>query len=191
MVFVFLMVGVLGIFAGGRLNEVKAQGKCICDDGRGNVIEEQSKCDRTYVPVCDIPGKKCDCLTVPEATEKQAENIAKGLGPAGVGSSLVENIPINIFCENEYEINTALGCMPVELDNFLIKYLPFLFGIFGGTSFLIMVYGFILMATSSGDPKAVQGAKETITSAITGLLVSIFAIFIIRLIILDILKFPT
>jgi hypothetical protein len=53
-----------------------------------------------------------------------------------------------------------------------------------------MVYGFFLMSTSQGDPKVIQGAKETITSAISGLLVSIFAVFLLRLIALDILKIP-
>jgi hypothetical protein len=47
-----------------------------------------------------------------------------------------------------------------------------------------------LIATSSGDEKKVQGAKETITSAITGLLVSIFALFILRLIVVNILHIP-
>jgi glucose uptake protein GlcU len=65
-----------------------------------------------------------------------------------------------------------------------------LFGIAGGISFLLMIYGFILVGTSNGDDKKLQGAKETITSAITGLLVSIFALFIFRLIAVDILKIP-
>ena len=46
------------------------------------------------------------------------------------------------------------------------------------------------MSTSGGDLKKVEGAKETITSAITGLLLSIFALFILRLIAVDILKIP-
>jgi len=87
-------------------------------------------------------------------------------------------------------INTALGCVPVTVSGFMTWLLPFVFGIAGGISFLLMVYGFILMSTSGGDPKAVQGAQETVTSAITGLLVSIFAIFILRLITVNILHIP-
>lgn len=92
-------------------------------------------------------------------------------------------------CSNN-EINTALGCIPVEMTKFIPWLSKFIFGITGGIAFLMMVYGFFLMATSSGDPKAVQGAKETVTSAITGLLVSIFGMFILRLIALNILKIP-
>jgi len=87
-------------------------------------------------------------------------------------------------------VNTALGCIPVEIGAFVQWLLPTLFGISGGIAFLLMIYGFILMTTSNGDPKAVQGAKETITSAIIGLLISIFAIFLLRLISIDILHIP-
>lgn len=87
-------------------------------------------------------------------------------------------------------VSTSLGCIPVEADKFVAWLLPFVFGIAGGISFLLMVYGFFLMTTSSGDPKAIQGAQETITSAITGLLICIFALFILRLIAVDILKIP-
>jgi len=53
-----------------------------------------------------------------------------------------------------------------------------------------MIYGFILIATSSGDEKKIQAAKETITSAIIGLLVCIFSVFILRLITVNILQIP-
>ena len=76
------------------------------------------------------------------------------------------------------------------MNAFIEWLLPYLFGIAGGISFLLMIYGFILMGTSQGDPKKVEGAKETVTSAITGLLVCIFAIFILRLIAIDILHIP-
>jgi len=96
------------------------------------------------------------------------------------------------FCSSGSSIgvDTALGCVPVEMGAFVTWLLPKLFGIVGGISFLLMVYGFILMTTSQGDPKAVQGAKETITSAISGLLLSIFGLFILRLIAVDILHIP-
>ena len=46
------------------------------------------------------------------------------------------------------------------------------------------------MSTAGGDPKAAQGAQETVTSAITGLLISIFALFLLRLIAVNILHIP-
>lgn len=87
-------------------------------------------------------------------------------------------------------VDTALGCVPVEIKYFVPWLLKYLFGIAGGIAFLLMVYGFILMTASKGDPKALQGAKETITSAIAGLIISILAIFILRLVTIDILHIP-
>jgi len=95
-----------------------------------------------------------------------------------------------ILCADGLSVDTALGCVPVQMDKFIPWLLKYVFGIAGGIAFLLMVYGFILMTTSKGDPKAIQGARETITSAVIGLLVSIFAIFLLRLITVDILKIP-
>jgi len=94
------------------------------------------------------------------------------------------------FCANSTDIDTALGCIPVEIGPFVSWLSTWIFGVSGMVAFLMMVYGFFLMATSSGDPKAVQGAKETVTSAITGLIVSIFGVFILRLVALNILQIP-
>ncbi len=91
---------------------------------------------------------------------------------------------------NDPRVDTALGCVPVKIGPFIQWLLPKFFSIAGGIAFLLMIYGFILMSTSGGDLKKVEGAKETITSAITGLLLSIFALFILRLIAVDILKIP-
>ena len=108
----------------------------------------------------------------------------------------VNTLAVSPFCAqyeantNDPRIDTALGCIPVRMESFVTWLLPKLFSIIGGISFLLMVYGFILVSTSKGDPKVVQGAKETITSAITGLLVSIFALFILRLVAVDILHIP-
>ena len=112
-----------------------------------------------------------------------------------IGANPASAIAITLnkkFCEQgeNPKVNTALGCIPVRVDQFITWLLPYAFGIAGGISFLLMVYGFILMTISSGDPKIVQGARETISSAIMGLIVSIFAIFIIRLIAVGILKIP-
>lgn len=87
-------------------------------------------------------------------------------------------------------VNTALGCVPVKIEDFAAWLLTFVFGIAGGIAFLLMVYGFILVSTTGGDPKKMQGAQETISSAITGLIVCIFAVFLLRLIAVDILKIP-
>ena len=83
-----------------------------------------------------------------------------------------------------------MGCVPIEITAFINWLTGWIFGIAGGISFLLMVYGFIKLSVSGDDPKAMQGAKETITSAITGLLISIFCGFILRLLLINILHLP-
>lgn len=95
-----------------------------------------------------------------------------------------------ILCDDGVSVNTAFGCVPVELDKFIAWLLPYVFGIGGIIAFILMIVGFIQMTTSQGDPKAIEGGKETITSAVVGLLICILAIFILRLITVNILHIP-
>lgn len=90
----------------------------------------------------------------------------------------------------ETGVSTAFGCIPITASGLANKLLPILFGIAGGISFLRMIFGFIMMATSSGDEKKFIEAKSVVSSAIIGLLVSIFAIFLFRLIFVNILQIP-
>lgn len=96
----------------------------------------------------------------------------------------------NFFCDNGNGIDTGLGCIPYSITGMIRKLLPVLFGISGGIAFLIMVYGFIMVSTSSGDEKKLQEARNIVTSAIVGLLVVIFALFLYRLIVVNILQLP-
>lgn len=115
-----------------------------------------------------------------------------------LGTGIKKAWAVDEFCEStghgagsaSPQVNTALGCVPVKVDEFVEWFLPYLFGIAGGISFLLMVSGFIEMASSGGDPKKVEGAKEKVTAAIMGLIVSIFALFLLKLIAIDILNIP-
>jgi len=146
---------------------------CTCKSVNNANVLVKNNCVSPKVPVMYIDisandGCRCACekVTTP---------------PDRLESSL---------CADLVSVNTAFGCIPVQMDKFIAWLLPYLFGIGGGIAFLLMIYGFIMMTTSNGDPKAVQGAKETITSAVIGLLICIFAIFLLRLITVDILKIP-
>lgn len=145
---------------------------------------------------CGKQGKRCD--TINEKGEGKCVDINTPTSPflPGPGPGMGGGSIVNAFCEGmgpesgNPSINTALGCIPVEPGEFIVWLLPFVFGIAGGIAFLIMVYSFILMTTSAGDPKKIQGAKETMTAAIVGLLLSVFSLFILRLISVNILKIP-
>jgi hypothetical protein len=85
---------------------------------------------------------------------------------------------------------TALGCLPTEPID-LVKWLfPYLLGFGGIAAFGLIVFSGIQILTSAGNPDKIQGAKETITSAVTGLLFIILSLFLLRLIGVDILGLP-
>lgn len=87
-------------------------------------------------------------------------------------------------------VQTALGCIPTEPMD-LVKWLfPYLLGFGGLAAFGLIVFSGFRLMTSSGDPQKIQGAKETITSAVTGLIFIILSLFLLRLIGVDILGLP-
>ena len=130
-------------------------------------VDKKDTCPNSGFP--STKGASCTCQTI------------------GSGSN-------NPFCAidkiPESGVKTAFGCIPIGMNTFIPWVMTWLFGIAGGIAFLLMIYGFILIATSSGDEKKIQAAKETITSAIIGLLVCIFSVFILRLITVNILQIP-
>ncbi len=78
---------------------------------------------------------------------------------------------------------TALGCIPTGSGtDFAASVLKILFAIAGGIAFLLMIYGAFICITSRGDPQKAQACRETITSAIVGLLMLLFALLIVRVI---------
>ena len=95
-----------------------------------------------------------------------------------------------VLC-NETGINTAIGCIPVGEPNDLIGFiLRWAMGIGGGIAFLLILVAGFMIITSQGSPDKIQAGKELLTSAIAGLLLIIFSVFILELIGVDILEIP-
>ena len=90
-------------------------------------------------------------------------------------------------------IDTAIGCIPIGDENgadFIGFLLKWALGIGGGIAFLMMIYaGFIIM-TSTGNPERLQSGRQLLVAAISGLLLLIFALFLLRLIGVRILQIP-
>ena len=72
----------------------------------------------------------------------------------------------------------TLSCIPAIFRN--VVFAAFLFA--GVVALFFIVYAGIRFITSRGDPKAVEGAKQTLTWAIIGLIVIILSFTIINLI---------
>lgn len=146
--------------------------------------------------VCSIP------VTV--GTEENPGEIGEPSGPGIINLGIYDICQGNNECQKcfnsketggEYIYEdggawTALGCIPTEPMD-LVKWLfPYLLGFGGLAAFGLIVFSGFQLMTSSGDPQKIQGAKETITSAVTGLIFIILSLFLLRLIGVDILGLP-
>lgn len=85
-------------------------------------------------------------------------------------------------------VKTALGCLPTSPQAFVDIAIPWAIGLGSGVAFLLGLYGVLMIVISAGNPEKMQAGRELITSAITGLLIIIFAVFILKVVGVDILK---
>jgi hypothetical protein len=85
---------------------------------------------------------------------------------------------------------TALGCIQTDPKQFIGQILGIGVGIGGGIAFLLILFGGFQILMSAGNPEKLNAGKELITSAITGLLIIIFSLFILRLIGFNIFGIP-
>lgn len=93
-------------------------------------------------------------------------------------------------CPNSKDqgIQTAIGCIPITSQEGLVGFfLRWAIGVGGGIAFLLILYAGFQIMTSQGDPNRLKAGQELLTAAISGLIMLIFSIFILRVIGIDIL----
>lgn len=88
------------------------------------------------------------------------------------------------------EIATGLGDICPDPTGLVTFVLNLALGTAGGIALLLVIYGGFKVLTSSGDPKAVMEGRDTITSAIAGLLLILFSVALLRIIGFNILGIP-
>jgi len=95
----------------------------------------------------------------------------------------------NLWCEENKTLNTAIGCIPVlsTKEEFLSFILKWAVGIGGGIAFLLIIYAGFMIMTSAGNPERLKAGQELLTSAISGLILLIFSVVILKIIGIDIL----
>ncbi len=85
---------------------------------------------------------------------------------------------------------TAFGCIKTDPGVFVGEVLRIGIGVGGGIAFLLILFGGFQILTSAGNPEQLAAGRELVTSAITGLLLIIFSVFLLRLIGVNILGIP-
>lgn len=127
-------------------------------------------------------GADCPCQTGLQCgSNGKCQNPSSG----GSGSSAV---PSCTDRQGVQGIPTAIGCIPYGSPEALTSFfLKWALGIGGGIALLLIIYASFVISTSSGDPRRMQGGKELLTSAVAGLMLLIFSIFILRILGVNIL----
>lgn len=94
-----------------------------------------------------------------------------------------------LWCEKNKTLNTAIGCVPIlgTKEEFLSFVLRWAVGIGGGIAFLLIIYAGFMIMTSAGNPERLKAGQELLTSAISGLILLIFSVVILKIIGVDIL----
>lgn len=106
------------------------------------------------------------------------------------GATLAPEIAAKTVYKQCTAVNTALGPIDIDASSFVKSLFGVLLGISGGIAMILIIAAGYTMITSQGDPTKVQGARETITSAVVGLLFIILSLVILEVIGVDLLHIP-
>lgn len=165
---------------------------CETKNGRSGYCAKASACDtdkNDLIPFDQLPSDT-NCVIsgccVPKSDLGDGQftdlcSFAEGEGKEACIECITRDPP---------EIWTAIGCIPSTPNGFIQKLLPLGIGLGGGIAFLLMLFGALQIMTSAGNPEKLNAGKELITSAIVGLLLIIFSVFLLKLIGADILGIP-
>jgi hypothetical protein len=144
----------------------------------GSCADYGGTCVKTSLCISPIKEAYGSCLSGLSCC-KGSLSVGGGGGEEGSG--------VHGDCGEGY-IDTAIGCIPFSNTNeFMGFVLKWAIGVGGGIAFiLILVAGFQII-TSSGNPERLKAGQELLTSALAGLILIIFSVFILRIIGVDIL----
>lgn len=97
-----------------------------------------------------------------------------------------------VACVNANNAYTALGCIITtdQGEGLFTKLFTTGTGIAGVIAFIIILLGGFKILTSAGNPERLTEGKEMVSSAIAGLLMIIFSIFILQVIGVNVLCIP-
>ncbi|MCX6705130.1 MAG: pilin [Candidatus Woesebacteria bacterium] len=134
---------------------------------------------------CEANHSPSDCPT----GYKCGTHCSPSTNPSAPVTDTGKDSQRGIWCDgNEGTLRTAIGCIPVfDQTSFLSTLLTWAVGIGGGIAFLLILYAGFMVMTSAGNPERLKAGQELLTSAISGLILLVFSVFILRFVGIDIL----
>jgi len=144
---------------------VRAQGACSC----GNPPSQPNLC-AVYSDSCAI-GYVARCTGTTSCSCSCVEAVENGTCPGGV--------------------NTAIGCVQLTSISALGNWvLTFAIGLGGGIAFLLTLYAGFMIMSSAGNPDRLKAGQELLTSAIAGVILIVFSVYLLRLLGVNIFRLP-
>lgn len=97
-----------------------------------------------------------------------------------------------LSCAQYGGFQSALGCMPMDrVERFISEgLLAFGISIAGAFCLLCVIYGALLYQFSMGESAKIQKAQKLIVGCLAGLMVIVFALFILKFVGVDLLRIP-
>ncbi len=143
-------------------------------------------CGGDYQLCCPTAGaQQCegDCNTKPGITD------CSGSGQACVGGVCIIPTQQKVsLCSDQKSVYTAIGCIPIDtLSNFISFALSWGLAISGAVAMLSLAGAAFMIMTSAGDVAKLESGKQMIVAAVSGIFFLVFALFILRLIGVNIL----
>lgn len=140
-------------------------------------------------------GWYCNCGLVGQGCcPETAYGFTSGYPPCSGGAVCLGGtcvIPLEMLCEDYYGITTAIGCIPIDIIGRTVEFfLNWSVGLSGGVALGLIAFSGILLLASSGHPERIKAAKELLVSVITGVILIIFSIFLLRVVGINILGLP-
>lgn len=135
---------------------------------------------------------QAECHKDPNSSDIEGFNkLLEDLGVVGKLTLSCSKVQLND--EGKYEcieVNTAIGSIPTNPVAFIERLFSIVLTLAGIAALGLLIYGGYTYMISRGDPEKIKGGRETITSAIIGLLFIIFSLVILQVIAGDILNIP-
>jgi hypothetical protein len=179
------------IFAFDKIPVAHAQGTFTCrmkGYGPNVCIVVEYHCDSGY----EADSNTCSAITDSDKCRNSPPYpcVPSGTAVHPVGTPECDT---NFWCDcpNQTKLKTAIGCITILSPNgqnaFLADILRWAVGVGSGIAFLLIVYAGFMIMTATGNPERLKAGQELLTSAVAGLILLVFSVFILKFIGVDIL----
>lgn len=144
----------------------------------------------------DLSNPACICISPTASPLSSIMPLCEKINPKSMSGGRSEKEAC-ISCLSGNNTNqaagiwTSVGCVYGNLGTFIQEsVLGWGIGLAGGVSMLCIMYAAFMMQTSRGNAETIKKAQQLMTSCITGLMLIIFSVLILRVIGVSILKIP-